>query len=187
MILPYKDKRPIIAPDVFIAPNATIIGDVEIASGASIWYGTVLRGDLAPIRIGAQTNVQDNCTIHTDLDKPALIGDHVTVGHNAVVHGCNVENSCLIGMNAVILSGAHLKTGTVIAAGAVVKEGQTAGPFQLLAGMPAVLKKTFTEEIIEVLDLSVDEYLELAKDHLETFRRRHGQRRIYQEDEKTIR
>ena len=92
MLIPYKDKFPRIAPGVFIAPTATIIGDVEIAEGANIWYGTVLRGDLAPIRIGADTNIQDNCTIHTDVHKPALIGRHVTVGHNAVVHGCTVED-----------------------------------------------------------------------------------------------
>jgi carbonic anhydrase/acetyltransferase-like protein (isoleucine patch superfamily) len=165
MILPYKDKYPVIAANAFIAPTATIIGDVEIASGANIWYGTVLRGDLAPIRIGADTNIQDNCTIHTDLNKPAVIGGHVTVGHNAVVHGCTVENSCLIGMNAVVLSGAHIKTGSIIAAGAVVKEGQIAGPFQLLAGTPAVLKKVLSEDIKEILDLPVHEYLELARDH----------------------
>jgi len=165
MILPYKDKSPRIAAGTFIAPTATIIGDVQIAGGANIWYGTVLRGDLAPIRIGADTNIQDNCTIHTDMDKPAIIGDRVTVGHNAIVHGCTVEDRCLIGMNAVVLSGAHIKTGTIIAAGAVVKEGQVAGPYQLLAGMPAILKKNLSEEILEILDLPVDEYLHLARDH----------------------
>ena len=175
MILPYKDKTPKIAPGVFIAPTAVIIGEVEIAEGASIWYGTVLRGDLAAIRIGADTNIQDNCTVHTDVDRPAVIGDHVTVGHNAVVHGCTVEKSCLIGMNAVILSGAHLKTGTIIAAGAVVKEGQVAGPFELLAGMPAKVKKNLANEIIEILDLPVHEYLELARHHLEALEK--GNRR----------
>jgi carbonic anhydrase/acetyltransferase-like protein (isoleucine patch superfamily) len=165
MILPYKNKQPVIAEDAFVAPNATIVGDVRIASGANIWYGTVIRGDLAPIRIGADTNIQDNCTIHTDMNQPAIIGRKVTVGHNAVVHGCVVEDRCLIGMNAVVLSGAQIKTGTIIAAGAVVKEGQTAGPFQLLAGTPAQEKKALTEEILEILDLPVHEYLELAQDH----------------------
>ncbi len=165
MILPYKNKQPVIADDAFIAPNATIIGDVKIASGASIWYGTVLRGDLAAIRIGTDTNIQDNCTIHTDLGKPAIIGAHVTVGHNAVVHGCKLEDSCLIGMNAVVLSGAHIKTGSIIAAGAVIKEGQVAGPFQLMAGTPAILKKELPEDMIAILDLPVHEYLELARDH----------------------
>ncbi len=171
MILPYKDTAPVIAPDAFIAPNATVIGDVHIAAGASIWYGTVVRGDLAPIRIGANTNIQDNCTIHTDENKPAIIGENVTVGHNAIVHGCTVASNTLIGMNAVILSGAHVKTGTIIAAGAVVKEGAAVGPFQLLAGMPATVKKELSEEILAILKLPVAEYLELAKNHFETLKK----------------
>jgi carbonic anhydrase/acetyltransferase-like protein (isoleucine patch superfamily) len=165
MILPYNDTYPDIADDAFIAPTATIIGDVKIASGASIWYGTVLRGDMAPIRIGKDSNIQDNCTIHTDQGQPAIIGSRVTVGHNAIVHGCIVEDSCLIGMNAVVLSGAHIKTVTIIAAGAVIKEGQVAGPFQLLAGMPAVVKKNLSEESIDLVNLPSMEYLELARDH----------------------
>ena len=165
MRIPYQGKHPEIAPNVFIAPTAVVIGDVRIDQGASIWYGTVLRGDLAPIRIGADTNIQDNCTIHTDLNKPAVIGRRVTIGHNAVVHGCTIEDRCLIGMNAVVLSGAYIKTGSILGAGAVMKEGATAGPFQLLAGIPAVVKKQFDKEILEILDLSVDEYLELALDH----------------------
>ncbi len=165
MILSYKDKHPKISAEAFIAPTATIIGDVTIEPGASVWYGAVVRGDLAPITIGADTNIQDNCTIHTDVNKPAIIGRHVTIGHNAVVHGCTIEKHCLIGMNAVVLSGAVVKTGSVIAAGALIKEGQAVGPFQLLAGMPAAAKKEFTEQIIEILELAVDEYLELASEH----------------------
>lgn len=165
MILNYLDKQPQIADDAFIAPTATIIGDVTIASGANVWYGSVVRGDLAPITIGENTNIQDNCTIHTDLNQPAIIGRNVTVGHNAIVHGCTVEERCLIGMNAVVLSGAVIRTGSVIAAGALIKEGQEAGPFQLLAGMPAVVKRTLTEDILEILDHPVDEYLELARHH----------------------
>lgn len=165
MILSYKDKHPQISADAFIAPTATIIGDVTIEPGASVWYGTVVRGDLAPITIGADTNIQDNCTIHTDMNKPAIIGRHVTIGHNAVVHGCTLEERCLIGMNAVVLSGAVVKAGSVIAAGALIKEGRTVGPFQLLAGMPAMVKKEFTEQILEILELAVDEYLALAAEH----------------------
>ena len=168
MILPFKDKSPVISADAFIAPTATIIGDVEIAAGASIWYGAVIRGHLAPIRIGANTNVQDNCTIHIDVDKPTIIGEDVTVGHNSVVHGCTIENRCLIGMNAVILSGAHLQQGTVIAAGALIKEGQTVGPCQLLAGIPAVVKRELPETILELLRLPMEEYLALKKDHEDT-------------------
>ena len=171
MNIPYKDKYPAIAPGVFIAPTAVIIGDVKIAEGANIWYGAVLRGDLAPIHIGANTNIQDNCTIHTDVDKPAIIGQHVTVGHNAVVHGCTIEEHCMIGMNAVVLSGALIKTGCIVGAGAVIKEDQVAGPFQLLAGIPAVVKKEFGADILEILDLSVAEYLELVNDHRQSLGR----------------
>lgn len=165
MIYSYKNKHPQIAREAFIAPTATIIGDVTIEPGANIWYGTVIRGDLAPITIGADTNVQDNCTIHTDIDKPAIIGRDVTIGHNAVVHGCTLEQCVLVGMNAVVLSGAVVKTGCIIAAGALIKEGQTVGPRQLLTGMPATVKKEFTDDIFELLQLPVHEYLELADDH----------------------
>ena len=168
MILPYRDTSPDISKDAFIAPNATIVGDVEIAAGANIWYGAVIRGDLAPIRIGANTNIQDNCILHVDVDKPVIIGENVTVGHNAIIHGCTVESNTLIGMSAVILSGACVKTGTVIAAGALVKEGMTVGPFQLWAGMPATVKKEMSEEILELLKHPIEEYLELSLHHRKT-------------------
>jgi carbonic anhydrase/acetyltransferase-like protein (isoleucine patch superfamily) len=169
MISNYLDKHPQIAKEAFIAPTATIIGDVTIEHGASVWYGSVVRGDLAPITIGANTNIQDNCTIHTEVNKPTIIGGHVTVGHNAVVHGCTLEERCLIGMNAVVLSGAVVKTGCVIAAGALIKEGQVTEPYQLLAGMPAVPKKDFTKEILRILKLPISEYLELAQQHRKSF------------------
>ena len=104
---------PTIGLNIFIATTATVIGDVEIKDNASIWYGTVLRGDRAPIVIGANTNVQDNCTVHTDADSSAVIGENVTIGHNAVVHGCVREERCLIGISAVVLSGAVIKEGSI--------------------------------------------------------------------------
>ena len=171
MIMPLQGKTPIIAPGAFIAPTATIIGDVEIGEGASVWYGAVVRGDIAPIRIGVNTNIQDNSIVHTDVNYPAIIGDNVTVGHNAIVHGCTVEDKCLIGMGAVVLSGAHLKTCSVIAAGAVVKEGQIAGPYQLLAGMPAVVKKELSDDVLELLDHPINEYRELSDLHREELKR----------------
>ncbi|UCG05442.1 MAG: gamma carbonic anhydrase family protein [Desulfobacterales bacterium] len=111
MILKYKDKKPVIGQNVFIAPTATIIGDVEIKDGASIWYGVVIRGDADKIRIGRNTNIQDNCTIHTDEGLPAIIGNRVSVGHNAVIHGCSIEDECLIGIHAVVLNGAKVMSG----------------------------------------------------------------------------
>ena len=115
MIIKYKNKEPRIGKDVFIAPTATVIGDVTIADNASIWYGAVVRGDLASIAIGKNTNIQDNCTLHADKDIPLNIGSNVTVGHNAVVHGCTLEDRCLIGINAVVLNRAVVKSGTIVA------------------------------------------------------------------------
>ena len=165
MILEYKGYRPKIGKNVFIAPTALIIGDVEIKDYVSIWYGTVLRGDLAPIIVGERTNIQDNCTLHTDFDRPAIIGNYVTVGHNAVVHGCTIEDYCLIGINAVILSHACIKTGSVVAAGSVVKHGQVVGPYHLVTGIPASVKKELSEQNVEKRKKTAEHYIELAIEH----------------------
>jgi carbonic anhydrase/acetyltransferase-like protein (isoleucine patch superfamily) len=166
MIFEYNGMKPKIGKDVFIAPTATIIGRVEIKDGASIWYGTVLRGDMAPITVGKNTNIQDNCTVHTDIDTPATIGDYVTVGHNAVVHGCIVENYCLIGINSVILSRSWVKTGSVVAAGSVIKQDQMVGPYHLVAGIPASVKKLLSETSVEKRKQTAIHYLTLANEHL---------------------
>ncbi|MEJ2657329.1 MAG: gamma carbonic anhydrase family protein [Desulfobacterales bacterium] len=168
MILEFKGRTPIIGKNVFIAPTAVIIGDVEIKDNSSIWYGTVVRGDMSPIIIGENTNIQDNCTIHTDHDKPALIGNHVTVGHNAVVHGCILKDNCLIGINSVVLSGAVIETGAVVAAGSVVKHGQVVGPYHLVAGIPCEVKKELSETTVEKRKATAEHYIELAREHMAT-------------------
>lgn len=165
MILEYKGKTPKIGKDVFIAPNAVIIGEVEIEEGASIWYGAVIRGDMALIRIGKNSNIQDNCTVHADTDKPTHIGAHVTVGHNAVIHGCTIEDSCLIGINSAVLNEAVVKTGSIVAAGSVVKEKQMVGPYHLVIGAPAQLKKEMGEDITELLAEPARIYAGLAAEH----------------------
>ena len=106
-ILPYKGKMPNISSDVFIAPGAMVIGDVTIQEGASIWYNAVVRGDSAPIVIGRRTNIQDNCTLHTDPGFPLTVGNGCTVGHNAILHGCSIAHNTLIGMGAIVLNGAQ--------------------------------------------------------------------------------
>jgi carbonic anhydrase/acetyltransferase-like protein (isoleucine patch superfamily) len=165
MIIQHQGKNPRIGENVYIAPTAIIIGDVELRDGASVWYGAVLRGDEAPIHVGKNTNIQDNCTVHTDLDKPVVIGDNVTIGHNAIVHGCTVENLCLIGIGAVVLNDARIKTGTVVAAGSVVRERQTVGPNQLVAGSPAVVKRELSPDIREMLQEPVRSYQRLSQAH----------------------
>ena len=163
MIIAYQGKTPRIGENVFIAPSAAVIGDVEIADGASVWYGAVIRGDLAPITIGRDTNIQDNCTIHVDEDRPAVIGASVVVGHNAVVHGCTIDDLCLIGINAVVLNGAHIRRGSVVAAGAVVLEGQAVGPLELAAGMPARVRKQLPPDMPDKIRHDAAIYLDLAR------------------------
>jgi carbonic anhydrase/acetyltransferase-like protein (isoleucine patch superfamily) len=165
MILPYGGKQPRIEKNVFIAPTAVVIGDVEIQEGASVWYGAVLRGDMSPITVGRYTNIQDNCTVHTDRGCPARIGAGVTIGHNAVIHGCVIEEECLISIGAAVLSGAVVRCGSLVAAGAVVKEGQEIGPGQLAAGMPAAVKRALTESDRELIRHAARVYADLAARH----------------------
>jgi len=171
MIMAFQGRMPKIGRRVYIAPTAMIIGDVEIADGASIWFGAVLRGDMASIRVGSDTNIQDNCTVHVDYNKPAIIGDRVTVGHNAVIHGCTIEEECLIGINAVVLNDAQIRTGSVVAAAAVVREGQVVGPHHLVAGTPAVLKREIPETAMERITQPVQNYLDNMQKYLEDERK----------------
>lgn len=167
MIIEYNRIVPSIGKGVFIAPTAVIIGDVTIGDGASIWFNAVLRGDMAPIRIGEGANIQDNCTVHTDVGKPAVIGDRVTVGHNAVVHGCTIGADSLVGIGAIVLNDAQVREQTVIAAGAVVREGARFGPRQLVAGAPAAVKKDLADLPMDRFERSAREYLKLSRAYLE--------------------
>ncbi|BBO66235.1 gamma carbonic anhydrase family protein [Desulfosarcina alkanivorans] len=167
MIIPYNQIVPTIGKHVFIAPTAVVIGDVTIGDGASIWFNAVLRGDMAPIVVGAHSNIQDNCTIHTDFGKPAVIGDRVTVGHNAVIHGCTIDNGSLVGIGAIVLNDAHVMEHTVVAAGSVVREGARVGPRQLVAGAPAGLKKELGDLPMDRFERSYRQYLTLAGSYLD--------------------
>jgi carbonic anhydrase/acetyltransferase-like protein (isoleucine patch superfamily) len=162
----YYGKNPKIGKGVFIAPNAVVLGDVEIGDGSSVWYGVVIRGDRAKIRIGTNVNIQDNCTLHTDLASPVNIGDYVTVGHNCVIHGCEIEDNSLIGIGSVILNDACIKTGSVVASGSVVKEGQIVGPYQLAAGVPAKIKRELSAEDVENNRKNAQTYCQLAEKHM---------------------
>lgn len=165
MIGEYRGLKPRIGRNVFIAPTAVIIGDVKIGDNTSIWYGTVVRGDRDSITIGADTNIQDNCTLHTDPGKPLVIGNTVSVGHNAVVHGCTIEDNSLVGIGAVVLNGALIKRGSIVGSGAVVKEGQIVGPSQLVAGVPAKVKKTLDAGAIAGIAETSQTYRLLAGEH----------------------
>lgn len=167
MILkPYKDKIPQIDPTAFIAENAVIIGDVVIGPRVNIWYNCVLRGDTNRIVVGEETNIQDGTIIHAEtLDGPALIGRRVTIGHNAIVHGCVVEDEALIGMGSIVLSYARIGKGSVIAAGAIVKEHEVVPPGTIMVGIPAKPKGQVSEPMAQRASIGCDHYLELAEDY----------------------
>jgi carbonic anhydrase/acetyltransferase-like protein (isoleucine patch superfamily) len=140
MIIEYKGKRPQIADDVFIAPNATIIGDVVIESGANIWFGCVLRGDEGKIVIGPRVSVQDNTVVHTNPRNSTIVEAEATIGHSVVLEGCRIERQALIGMNATILDGASVGARALVAAGSVVREYDEIPADVLAAGVPARVK-----------------------------------------------
>jgi carbonic anhydrase/acetyltransferase-like protein (isoleucine patch superfamily) len=154
-------------PTAWIAPNAVMVGDVRIGPDASVWYGCVLRGDMEPIRIGARTNIQDLTLVHVDRDCPAIIGDGVTVGHHAVIHGCTIGNDVLIGMGAVVLSGATVGDGALVAAGAVVREGFDVPPGMVAAGVPAKIRGEVTPELHRRILDGVETYVHYARRYRE--------------------
>ena len=165
MILPYQGRTPKIGKRVYIAPTAVVIGDVTLGDDSNVWFNAVIRGDLAPIFIGQGTNIQDNCTLHTDTGIPLNIGECVTVGHNAVVHGCTIHPYVLIGMGAVILNHAVIGEGSIIAANALIKERHVIAPHSLAAGVPAEIKKSLASESNAVNDAFAKEYRELSANY----------------------
>ncbi|OMH31452.1 gamma carbonic anhydrase family protein [Tersicoccus sp. Bi-70] len=164
-ILEHGDHSPQIDPDAFVAVNATLIGDVSVGAGAGVFYGAVVRADTARIVLGAGSNLQDNVVVHADPDFPATIGSGVSVGHNAVVHGCTVEDDCLIGMNATVLNGAVIGAGSLVAAGAVVLKGTVVPPGSLVAGVPAKVRRELTAEERDGVRANAECYRELSQRH----------------------
>ncbi len=136
-----------IHPTAFIAPGAVVIGDVTLGRDSSIWYNTVVRGDMAPIAIGEQTNIQDLSMVHVDEDLPCHIGSRVGVGHRAILHGCTVEDDCLIGMGAILLNHVRVGTGSVIGAGTLLPEGMEVPPDSVVLGVPAKIVRPVDEEL----------------------------------------
>lgn len=167
MILPFAEEKPQIADDVFVAAGAVIIGRVIIGRGSSIWYNTVLRGDVNQITIGCESNIQDNCVIHVDhVESECVeIGDNVTVGHGAIIHACRIDNATLIGMGAVVLNGARIETEAMIAAGAVVVPGCRVESGMLYAGIPAKMLRRLTTEEISHIHQSARNYQRYATQH----------------------
>ena len=151
MIYEFDNQTPQIHPSAFIAPTATVIGSVTIAQNSSVWFHCVVRGDDSAIHIAEQTNIQDLTMLHGATRQPLRIGSRVTVGHRCILHGCTIEDDCLIGMGSVIMTGAYISRGSIVAAGSVVKENTAIPPLSLAAGSPATVVRTYKEHILDRL------------------------------------
>jgi carbonic anhydrase/acetyltransferase-like protein (isoleucine patch superfamily) len=166
MIVEYRGKRPNVHPSAFVAPNAVLVGDVEVGPESSIWFGAVLRADNGPIRIGARTSIQDNAVVHVSAGAETIVGDDVTVGHCAVMEDCRIEAHALIGSNATLLNGSRIGEGALIAAGSVVGQSATIPPRVVAAGAPARVKKALDGEAASWIDVSSAAYVELSRLYL---------------------
>jgi carbonic anhydrase/acetyltransferase-like protein (isoleucine patch superfamily) len=166
MILTLAGRTPRIAAGAYIAPSADVIGDVDIGENASIWFQCVLRGDIEPIRIGANSNIQDGTIVHTMAGSPVVVADWVTVGHRAVLHGCTVESHCLIGMGAVLLNNVRVGEGSIVAAGALVVEDTVIPPHSLFMGVPAKLRRALKETEQAFIDMHSIHYLQYKDEYL---------------------
>lgn len=157
-ILPYKDKTPRIDSSAYIAPGAVVIGDVAIMAGASVWFNAVIRGDVEPIVIREGSNIQDGVVVHTDPGYPCDVGENVTVGHNAILHGCRIATGVTVGMGATVLTGASVGESALVAAHALVLEGAEVAPRTLVAGVPAKPRRTLSDDEIARLLGNTERY-----------------------------
>jgi carbonic anhydrase/acetyltransferase-like protein (isoleucine patch superfamily) len=158
---------PNVHPSVFLAATASVMGDVTIEADASVWYGAVVRGDLEAITIGAETNIQDLTMIHADPGVPCRVGRRVGVGHRAILHGCEIEDLCLIGMGSIILNGARIGTGSVVAAGALVPEGMQVPPGSLVMGVPGRIVRPVDATLAARIEGTWQRYVAHARRHRE--------------------
>ena len=165
MLIALGDRSPVVPDSAWVAPSATLVGSVRLAEGASVFYGAVLRADNEPITIGPRSNVQDNCVFHVDAGKPLTLGEGVSVGHGAVIHGATVGNHVLVGMGSTVMNGAVIGDEVLIAAGALVTEGMQVPPRSLVAGVPGKVRRELTDDEVAGLHLNAAIYEEHRELH----------------------
>ncbi|MDR2581829.1 MAG: gamma carbonic anhydrase family protein [Fibromonadaceae bacterium] len=165
-IYSFKDKNPVIGERVFIAPGARIIGEVILEDDVSIFHNAVLRGDINSIKVGKGTNIQDNATVHLARDKGVVIGEGATIGHNAIIHACTIEDYCLIGMGACIMDNAVIGHHSIVGAGALVTSGKEFPPYSLITGSPARRVRDLTKEEAEHCEMSAKSYILVKNEFL---------------------
>jgi carbonic anhydrase/acetyltransferase-like protein (isoleucine patch superfamily) len=167
MLRPYRGQMPRVHPTAYIDSSAQVVGDVEIGEESSVWMAVVIRGDVNRIRIGRRSNVQDGTVVHAMKDTHATtIGDHVTVGHAALIHGCTVEDRCLIGMGTILLNGARIGAGSIVAAGTLVVEGMEVPPQSLVMGSPGKVKRALTDAEVAGIQVYADRYVAYRLDYM---------------------
>nr|PZN04725.1 MAG: gamma carbonic anhydrase family protein [Bacillota bacterium] len=167
VIQEFNGKKPSIHESCFIAPTADVIGDVTIGENSSVWHRAVIRGDMNGIKIGANSNIQDGTVIHVTKRHSVEVGNNVTVGHNAILHGCTVKDNALIGMGAIVLDGAVIGEGALVGAGSLVAEGKEIPPFSLALGVPAKVIRELSKEQLEAIKNNAEEYIKLAEKYKE--------------------
>jgi carbonic anhydrase/acetyltransferase-like protein (isoleucine patch superfamily) len=168
LMVPFDGVTPQVSESAWVAPNATLVGHVTLGPKASVFYGAVLRGDVDQITVGAGSNLQDNVTVHCDSGIPTTVGAGVSVGHAAVLHGCTIEDDCLIGMSATVLNHAVVGAGSLVAAGSVVLEGTVIPPGSLVAGVPAKVRRALRDDERERLVANAQHYLQISSAHRAT-------------------
>jgi carbonic anhydrase/acetyltransferase-like protein (isoleucine patch superfamily) len=169
MIRPHRGRLPLVHATAFIDDSAQVIGDVEIGEDSSVWMCVVVRGDVNSIRIGSRTNIQDGTIVHVMLrTHPTTIGHDVTIGHGALVHGCTIEDRCLIGMGAILLNGSHVGTQSIVAAGTLLVEGMQVPPRSLVMGSPGKVKRTLTDDEIASIQSYADRYVGYRLDYMDS-------------------
>ena len=165
MKLKYKDDQPQVHETCFVAEGVKLIGNVVIEENANIWYNAVIRGDIDQILIGKNSNVQDGTIIHCDIGQPTIVGNDVTIGHNSIIHGCVIEENCLVGMGAIIMNGAHIGKNSLIAAGTIIPPGKIIPENSLVMGNPGQVMRKITNMDLEGMKKNTSLYLELAKEY----------------------
>ena len=166
MIRVYRDKKPEVAKGAFIAENASIVGEVSIEEEASVWFNAVMRGDIASIRLGKRSNVQDCVAVHVDYDVPTIIGENVTIGHGAIIHGCTIGDRCIIGMGAIVLSNSKIGNDCIVGAGSVVTERKEFPSGSLIIGTPARVVRKLTEDEKNAILENARHYVEISREYL---------------------
>lgn len=167
MTRPYRDRSPRVPESAYVDPSAQVIGDVEVGENASIWCNTTIRGDVNSIHIGEESNIQDNCCLHVDRDKPLVVGQRVVVGHSVTLHACVVEDECLIGMGSTVLSGARIGSGSLVAAGSLVLEGEKIPTGSWVSGAPARVRRPMREAELERTRSNAAGYVALGHEYRE--------------------